>query len=427
MSLEIILGFIFIIGYLMIIFEHPLKIDKAAAALLTGVLIWSGFVIGSPDGHVIVDKFIGHFPDIAGILLFLIGAMTIVELIDAHQGFDIVVDKITTRDKRKLLWILGFLTFFLSSVLDNLTTAIVMISLLRKIIKEKEERMIFAGIVIIAANAGGAWTPIGDITTTMLWIGGQVTTMPIMAGVILPSLVCLIIPLIAVTFQFKGEFPIMEKAPSASMASQFEKTIALILGLGALIFVPIFKSITHLPPFMGMLLGLAILWIVLDFIHKEKEPEDKQFFSVNKALTKIDVPSVLFFFGILSAIAGLESIGLLEKIAKGMDSAIGNNDVIVYCIGLLSAIIDNVPLVAATQGMYSLTDFPVDHELWHFIAYCAGTGGSILIIGSAAGVAVMGLEKINFMWYAKKIGWVAFLGYTIGAIVHLALLKARIA
>lgn len=427
MSLEIILGFIFIIGYLMIIFEHPLKIDKAAAALLTGVLIWSGFVIGSPDGHVIVDKFIGHFPDIAGILLFLIGAMTIVELIDAHQGFDIVVDKITTRDKRKLLWILGFLTFFLSSVLDNLTTAIVMISLLRKIIKEKEERMIFAGIVIIAANAGGAWTPIGDITTTMLWIGGQVTTMPIMAGVILPSLVCLIIPLIAVTFQFKGEFPIMEKAPSASMASQFEKTIALILGLGALIFVPIFKSITHLPPFMGMLLGLAILWIVLDFIHKEKEPEDKQFFSVNKALTKIDVPSVLFFFGILSAIAGLESIGLLEKIAKGMDSSIGNNDVIVYCIGLLSAIIDNVPLVAATQGMYSLTDFPVDHELWHFIAYCAGTGGSILIIGSAAGVAVMGLEKINFMWYAKKIGWVAFLGYTIGAIVHLALLKARIA
>lgn len=427
MSLEIILGIIFIIGYAMIIFEHPLKIDKAAAALLTGVLIWAGFVMGSSDGHEIVEKFTHHIPDIAGILLFLIGAMTIVELIDLHQGFDIVVNKITTRNKRKLLWILGFLTFFLSAVLDNLTTAIVMISLLRKIIKDKEERMLFAGIVIIAANAGGAWTPIGDITTTMLWIGGQITTMPIMMGVIIPSLVCLIVPLFAITFQFKGDFPVVEKVETASNATATEKTTALFLGLGALIFVPIFKSITHLPPFMGMLLGLGIMWMVLDLIHKDKEPDDKHNFSVNKALTKIDVPSVLFFFGILSAIAGLESIGLLEKIAKAMDDTIGNNDIIVYCIGLLSAIIDNVPLVAATQGMYSLTDFPVDHEMWHFIAFCAGTGGSILIIGSAAGVAVMGLEKIDFIWYAKKIGWLAFLGYTAGAIVHLALLKAGIA
>ncbi|MBL0288162.1 MAG: sodium:proton antiporter NhaD [Bacteroidetes bacterium] len=427
MSLEIILGIIFIIGYAMIIFEHPLKIDKAAAALLTGVLIWAGFVLGSPDGHEIVEKFTHHIPDIAGILLFLIGAMTIVELIDLHQGFDIVVNKITTRNKRKLLWILGFLTFFLSAVLDNLTTAIVMISLLRKIIKDKEEKMLFAGIVIIAANAGGAWSPIGDITTTMLWIGGQITTMPIMMGVIIPSLVCLVVPIFAITFQFKGEFPVMEKVHTASNATSTEKIAALSLGLGALIFVPIFKSITHLPPFMGMLLGLGIMWMVLDLIHKDKEPDDKHHFSVNKALTKIDVPSVLFFFGILSAIAGLESIGLLEKIAKAMDDTIGNNDIIVYCIGLLSAIIDNVPLVAATQGMYSLTDFPVDHEMWHFIAYCAGTGGSILIIGSAAGVAVMGLEKINFIWYAKKIGWLAFLGYTAGAIVHLALLKAGIA
>ena len=427
MSLEIILGIIFIIGYAMIIFEHPLKIDKAAAALLTGVLIWAGFVMGSSDGHEIVEKFTHHIPDIAGILLFLIGAMTIVELIDLHQGFDIVVNKITTRNKRKLLWILGFLTFFLSAVLDNLTTAIVMISLLRKIIKDKEEKMLFAGIVIIAANAGGAWSPIGDITTTMLWIGGQITTMPIMMGVIIPSLVCLVVPIFAITFQFKGEFPVMEKANTASNATSTEKIAALSLGLGALIFVPIFKSITHLPPFMGMLLGLGIMWMVLDLIHKDKEPDDKHHFSVNKALTKIDVPSVLFFFGILSAIAGLESIGLLEKIAKAMDDTIGNNDIIVYCIGLLSAIIDNVPLVAATQGMYSLTDFPVDHEMWHFIAFCAGTGGSILIIGSAAGVAVMGLEKIDFIWYAKKIGWLAFLGYTAGAIVHLALLKAGIA
>ena len=427
MSLEIILGIIFIIGYAMIIFEHPLKIDKAAAALLTGVLIWAGFVMGSSDGHEIVEKFTHHIPDIAGILLFLIGAMTIVELIDLHQGFDIVVNKITTRNKRKLLWILGFLTFFLSAVLDNLTTAIVMISLLRKIIKDKEEKMLFAGIVIIAANAGGAWSPIGDITTTMLWIGGQITTMPIMMGVIIPSLVCLIVPLFAITFQFKGDFPVVEKVETASNATATEKTTALFLGLGALIFVPIFKSITHLPPFMGMLLGLGIMWMVLDLIHKDKEPDDKHHFSVNKALTKIDVPSVLFFFGILSAIAGLESIGLLEKIAKAMDDTIGNNDIIVYCIGLLSAIIDNVPLVAATQGMYSLTDFPVDHEMWHFIAFCAGTGGSILIIGSAAGVAVMGLEKIDFIWYAKKIGWLAFLGYTAGAIVHLALLKAGIA
>lgn len=427
MELAVILGIIFIIGYLAIIFEHPLKIDKSPAAILTGVLIWSGFVIGSPDGHEIVEKFIHHLPDIAGILLFLIGAMTIVELVDAHQGFDIVVDKITSRNKRKLLWILGFLTFFMSSVLDNLTTSIVMISLLRKIIKDKEERMLFAGVVIIAANAGGAWSPIGDITTTMLWIGGQITTMPIMKGVILPSLVCLIVPLIAFTFKFKGDFPNMEKVPSASTASNSEKTIALFLGLGALIFVPIFKSITHLPPFMGMLFGLGIMWIILDFIHKSKEEEDKRNFSVYKALTKIDIPSVLFFFGILSAIAGLESIGLLEQIAIAMEKAIGNNDIIVYCIGILSAIIDNVPLVAATQGMYNLTDFPVDHELWHFIAFCAGTGGSILIIGSAAGVAVMGLEKINFIWYVKKIGWVAFLGYTIGAIVHLILLKAGIA
>jgi Na+/H+ antiporter NhaD/arsenite permease-like protein len=417
-----IITLVFIIGYAAIAFEHPIKINKTASALLTGVLCWVIYIMGSADKELVSEQLYEHLGQISGILFFLLGAMTIVELIDAHDGFEVITSKIATRDKRKLLWIIGFVAFFLSSVLDNLTTTIVMVSLLRKLITDKETRMFFVGIVIIAANAGGAWTPIGDVTTTMLWIGGQITTVNIMVKLILPSLACLVVPLVLLSFRIKGkvENVVIAENKQVNPTNEFERKLILGLGISALIFVPVFKTITHLPPFLGMLFGLGILWVVTEIIHKKKNDEDKNAYSVVSALQKADVPSVLFFLGILVAISALESTHLLSNLATQMDKAIGNINIIVISIGLLSAIIDNVPLVAATMGMYDLQVYPADHYFWEFIAYCAGTGGSCLIIGSAAGVAAMGMEKIDFFWYLKKIAGLALLGYFAGALIYMA-------
>ncbi len=413
---------LFIAGYAAIAFEHPLKINKTASALLTGVLCWVIYIMASPNTDLVSEQLYEHFGQISGILFFLLGAMTIVELIDAHDGFEVITSKITTKDTRKLLWIIGFVTFFLSAVLDNLTTTIVMVSLLRKLITDKETRMFFIGMVVIAANAGGAWTPIGDVTTTMLWIGGQITTGNIMIKLFLPSVACLVAPLILLSFRMKGKIensPIIENTET-DQTSGFERKLILGLGIGALIFVPFFKTITHLPPFLGILFGLGILWVVTEIIHRKKNDADKDVYSVVHALRKADVPSVLFFLGILVAISALESTHLLANLASYMDRTIGNINVIVISIGLLSAIIDNVPLVAATMGMYDMQTFPPDHYFWEFIAYCAGTGGSCLIIGSAAGVAAMGMEKLDFFWYVKKISGLALLGYFAGAFLYMA-------
>lgn len=415
MNLLIVL--VFVIGYTCIAFEHPLKINKTASALLTGVLCWTIYMMGSSDVNLVSGQLYEHLGQISGILFFLLGAMTIVELIDAHDGFEVITNRIKTTDKRKLLWIISILTFFLSAVLDNLTTTIVMVSLLRKLIEDKQTRMFFVSMVVLAANAGGAWTPIGDVTTTMLWIGGQLTTGNIIVNLFIPSMVCLIVPLLVLSFSMSGKVvtPQVMERHQTDKTSPFDKKLILGLGIGALLFVPFFKSITHLPPFMGMLFGLAILWIITEIMHKDKNDADKDSYSVVHALRKADVPSVLFFLGILVAIAALESTHQLQDLAAYMDEKIGNLNVIVISIGVLSAIVDNVPLVAAGMGMYDMTTYPTDHYFWSFLAYCAGTGGSMLIIGSAAGVAAMGMEKIDFIWYLKNITFLAFLGYMGGS------------
>ncbi|MES2387224.1 MAG: sodium:proton antiporter NhaD [Bacteroidota bacterium] len=431
--MTILLVIVFCLGYLAIVFEHQLEINKAAAALVTGILCWT--VLGTfqpaaseaglmaPSGHT-GNNFIAALPhhvvSAAEILFFLLGAMTIVEVIDAHKGFAILTNRIRTRNIRQLLWIVGIATFFLSAVLDNLTTAIVMASLIRKLIPGKELRLTFAGAVIIAANAGGAWSPIGDVTTTMLWIGGQISAEGIMRILILPSLVSLAIPLLWFTFKLKGQIP---EVPFAETQVKAPKgaNIFLLSGLGGLVLVPVFKTLTGLPPFMGVLLALGIVWLIADILHKKSEPETRKKYSAAEALSRTDTASILFFFGILLAIGALETPGLLKNAAEWLNGSIGNQDVIVIAIGLLSAIIDNVPLVAACMGMYDPALYQTDHKLWEFIAYCAGTGGSVLIIGSAAGVAVMGMEKIDFGTYMKKISLPALVGYLAGAGAYLAL------
>ncbi|MGB3949036.1 MAG: sodium:proton antiporter NhaD, partial [Bacteroidia bacterium] len=396
---------IFIIGYFAIALEGPLNINKSAVALLTGVLCWTSYILLGTDNHLISEQLAEHLGELSGILFFLLGAMTIVELIDAHDGFDIITSAIKTTNKRKLLWIICFLTFMLSAILDNLTTTIVMVSLLRKLIDNKNDRLFFVGMVVIAANSGGAWSPIGDVTTTMLWIGGQVTASNIIVKLIVPSIISLVVPLTIVSLKLKGNISAVEKNTNhnKSELTKNERNTIFFTAIGGLIFVPIFKTITHLPPFMGVLFSLGVLWVVTELIHRKKEDEHKENLSVVTALQKIDTPSILFFLGILLAIATLQSTGILNNLAQTMDEKIGNLNIIVPGIGLLSAIVDNVPLVAASMGMYDLNLYPTDSYIWEFLAYCAGTGGSILIIGSAAGVAAMGLEKIDFMWYFKKI------------------------
>lgn len=409
---------VFILGYLAITLEHPLKINKTATALVTGVLVWTLYAISTGDasdlGH--------HLASTSEILFFLLGAMTLVELVDAHQGFYFVSRLIKTQNVVKLLWIVGVVTFFMSAVLDNLTSSIVMVTLLRKLISNKETRKYFVGMIVIAANAGGAWSPIGDVTTTMLWIGGQISASGIISSLFLPSLVALIVPLVVASFSIKSHA--IGKQASVNELTQAEQRdgkIMLFAGAGSLIGVPVFKTLTHLPPYMGILLALGLVWILSEVIHSEKDAEAKKHLSVGYALTKIDTSSILFFLGILLAIGGLESFGYLHALSDHLATSLGNQNLIVTIIGLASAVVDNVPLVAATMGMYTLTDFPMDHVMWEYLAFCAGTGGSILIIGSAAGVAVMGMEKIEFGWYLKKIGFLALLGYFAGAGLYLLL------
>lgn len=408
---------IFVIGYIAIASEHFLKINKAATALVTGVLCWLVYIVATPEKELVTEHLTAHLGELSGILFFLMGAMTIVELIDVHNGFDIITKRITQTNKRKLLWIISFITFFLSPALDNLTTTIVMVSLIRKLLKAPEERIVFCGMVVIAANAGGAWSPIGDVTTTMLWIGGQITAANIVIQLFVPSLVCMLLPLIILSFKLNGiaERPAAEENGNAHLVPERTRYIILFSGIIILVLVPVFKTITHLPPYMGILIGLGILWIITEIMHGNKDQEEKHVLSVSHALRKIDTPSILFFLGILLSIAALQVTGLLTGAAQWMDSHLKNVNVIVLAFGLLSSIIDNVPLVAASQGMYGLDKFPADHYFWELLAYCTGTGGSVLIIGSAAGVAAMGMEKISFFWYMKKFSILALIGYFAGA------------
>ena len=418
--MEIISVFIFALGYLAIAFEHPLKINKTASALLTGVLVWVVFALVKGEGEL--GELSHHLGSTSEILFFLLGAMTLVELIDAHQGFRFVNQLIQTKNSAKLLWIVGIVTFFISAALDNLTTAIVMVTLLRKLISDTQTRKYFVGVVVIAANAGGAWSPIGDVTTTMLWIGGQISALGIIKVLFLPSFISLLVPLAVGAYWVRNEkLGVPHPLPALSKVEEKEGKIMLFAGVASLLGVPIFKSLTHLPPYMGILLGLGLVWILSEILHSDKDEAAKKPYTVGFALSKVDTSSVLFFLGILLAIGALESFGYLESLAVFLENTLGNQYLIVTIIGLASSVVDNVPLVAATMGMYNLTDFPMDHTMWQYLAFCAGTGGSILIIGSAAGVAVMGMEKIEFIWYAKKIGILALLGYFAGAATYLVL------
>lgn len=426
--------FVFLLGYTMIALEHPLRLDKSASAILTGVLCWALLALdngaslhlageGGPTGHSVEGQLLEHLSSISSILFFLLSAMTIVELIDAHSGFSLITDKVKSTNKVALLWGMSFLAFFLSAMLDNLTTAIVMSALLRKLIKDREDLWFFAGMIVVAANAGGAWSPIGDVTTIMLWIGGQVTTLNIIREVFLPSLASLAVPLGVASLYLKGtvERPEVEAESNDGNGnnhpvSVFEQRLILFLGVGALLFVPVFKNYTHLPPFMGILFGLGILWVVTEYLHGGKIHRSEQ--KVVSVLRRIDVPSVLFFLGILLAVAALETGGYLSQLATAMDRTFGNVYIINMLIGLLSSVVDNVPLVAGAMGMYPMSTFPPNHDFWELLAYCAGTGGSILIIGSAAGVATMGILKIDFLWYLKRISLLAALGYFAGVGVY---------
>ena len=457
---------IFVLGYTAIALEHPLKVDKAASALLLGMSMWVVFVFGRTDILSMVNEtgeflsmswrnyiheagitgdptssdmlsFITHhdvfhhLAEISTILFFLLGAMTIVETVDQHQGFKIITDKIKTTNKIKLLWILSFLTFFMSAALDNLTTTIVLIALLRKLIADKQDRWFFASMVVLAANAGGAWSPIGDVTTIMLWIGGQVTTLNIISMVMLPSLVSMLIPVIIMSFLMKGDVtrPKLKEGDTKEFTTPFERNLLFFMGVAGLLFVPIFKTVTHLPPYMGMLFSLGIIWLTTEILHKNKSAEDRRSLTVIGVLRKVDVPTIFFFLGILTAVAAMQSAGHLALLAGWLNVNVHDIYVINLIIGVLSSIVDNVPLVAGAMGMYEIAPlgangydafFVVDGIFWEFLAYCAGTGGSILIIGSAAGVAAMGMEKIDFVWYLKKISLLALIGYLAGAAVYWA-------
>jgi Na+/H+ antiporter NhaD/arsenite permease-like protein len=513
----VLLVAIFAIGYLAIVLEHPLRLNKAATALLAGSLCWTAYIVAG-DPERINDQLLHHLGELSQILFFLLGAMTIVELIDAHDGFELITSRIRTRSRRKLLVVITLLSFFLSAVLDNLTTSIVMMSLVRKLVPDDTDRRYYGGAVIIAANSGGAWSPIGDVTTTMLWVGHQVTTTNLVSMVIVPAIVSVVIPILWIGWRLHGSLPARASAPASDVMSRltgieaallpelsgetslielpddaaaigrslvdlqlrtrtgvsvvslvtgagemlpvsaarplcardrlglrgtpdaiahaiafliagrspeptrsWERTLVFFAGTGGLVFVPVFKTVTHLPPFVGILLALGALWALTEFIHKRKNDEVKGQLSVAGALQRVDSQSILFFLGILLAIAALESDGQLHTLAQAMDRHIGNVDLITMAIGLSSSVVDNVPLVAAAQGMYSLATFPTDHHFWLFLAYCAGTGGSILIIGSAAGIAVMGIQRITFGWYVRHMSLPALLGYLGGAAVYIAI------
>ena len=414
---------VFVLAYAAIALEHPIKINKSASALIGAGLLWTIYALGSGDAKAVSAELGESLMGTAQIVFFLIGAMAIVEVVDAHNGFQVITSRIRTSKLSTLMWLVGFVTFFLSAILDNLTTTIVMVSLMKKLLDKRDDRLFFAGIIIIAANSGGAWTPIGDVTTTMLWIGGQITTAAIMKGVFIASMANMLVPLAVIAWVLRGK-PVVppsriEGNSDHAATSALERNTMFFMGLGTLVAVPVFKTLTGLPPFMGILLGLGLLWLVGDLLHRKKEDEDKQHLTLTRALSRIDMSSVTFFIGILLAVATLEHTHILKSIAGWLDQTVGRQDVIVMLIGLVSAVVDNVPLVAASMGMYSLTQYPPDSFLWEFMAYCAGTGGSILIIGSAAGVAAMGIEKIDFLWYMKKISLYALLGYFAGAILYI--------
>ncbi len=413
---------IFVLAYAAIALEHPLKINKSASALLGAGLLWTIYAMASDDPHVVSEHLGESLMGTAQIVFFLMGAMTIVEVVDAHNGFEVITSRIKTTKLSTLMWMVGFVSFFLSAILDNLTTTIVMVSLMKKLLDQREDRLFFAGIIVIAANAGGAWTPIGDVTTTMLWIGGQITAVEIMKGLFIPSLINLLVPL-GVTSFILGTRPVIApvrlEQDENFETTAFERNLMFYLGLAILVMVPVFKTVTHLPPFMGILFGLGILWLVGDVVHRQEEDLRKQRLTLARALTRIDMSSIVFFIGILLSVAVLEHTNILSSIAQWLDKTVGRQDIIVMLIGLVSAVVDNVPLVAASMGMYSLEQYPPDSFLWEFMAYCAGTGGSILIIGSAAGVAAMGLEKIDFIWYVRKISGLALIGYLAGAIFYI--------
>ena len=413
---------VFVLGYLAIAFEHQIRLNKASSALLTGVICWVLYSWGNHDPAQVQHELLEHVGELSGIIFFLMGAMTIVELIDAHDGFDVISSQITSRSTTRMLLIITLLSFFLSAILDNLTTTIVMVSLASKLMKDEKERLAVAALIVIAANAGGVWSPIGDVTTTMLWMGGQLTTPVMITHLLIPSIVAVLIPFLAIrTMIRQSPAPSFSSAPESSNSHPTERNLVFFSGLLALLFVPVFKTLTGLPPFMGMLFSLGAMWLVTEIIHSGKDLSDKHKLSVNYVIRKIDTPSILFFLGILLSVAALQSAGTLTELANGLSDQIGDNRMVVAVLGVLSSIVDNVPLVAAAQGMYSLTDFPQDHPFWQFMAYCTGTGGSILIIGSAAGVAAMGLTKIEFFWYLKKISGWALLGYLAGAITYLLL------
>lgn len=445
----------FILGYLTIVFEHPLKLDKTVPALIMAALCWAILAVGFFNGwlevidshehvfsllgdhggdHAVAEEgfkntLLHHLGKTAEILIFLIGAMTIVEIIDLHRGFEVLKGYVHTKNKKKLLWIIGGLGFILSAIIDNLTATIVLVTLLRKLITSRNERLWYAAMIVIAANAGGAWSPIGDVTTTMLWIGGKVSALGLIEYIVIPSIVCFAVPFFIATFlpQFQGEVTTDPDSPLES-SPLLSSTTMLYLGLSAIVFVPIFKTITHLPPYIGMMLSLGIVWLVSEYIHPEEDfsEERRHMFSAHKALSRIELSSILFFLGILMAVAALEAlvfgtamsegqevqVGTLRYVAEWLDSVFPSQDVVVIMLGFASAIIDNVPLVAAAMGMYN---YPMDSDLWHFIAYSAGTGGSMLIIGSAAGVAAMGMENIDFIWYLRKVAWLAMVGFLAGA------------
>jgi Na+/H+ antiporter NhaD/arsenite permease-like protein len=449
--MELVIVIIFIIGYLAIALEHPIKINKTASALLTGVICWTLFMVSSPSATLLESSHFTHYVDdlkrsaadfsslsgaeihqgyvteqlgehlneIAQILFFLMGAMTIVELIDAHHGFKFITDRIRTQNPKKLLWIVCGVSFILSAILDNLTTTIVMVSLIRKLIPDKEMRLFFAGMIVVSANAGGAWSPIGDVTTTMLWIGGQITAVNIVKTLILPSIVCAAIPLIYLSFKLKGTLGVKDQKSAEQTDESGAGTLMLLVGVCALISVPVFKTVTHLPPYLGMMMGLGVLWVVSELINPDMDEAIKKQYTASHALSRIDMPSVLFFLGILLAVSSLESMGTLHNFAEYLAHTLGDNRIIITLIGILSSIVDNVPLVAASMGMYDIKVYPPDHMIWEYLAYCAGTGGSMLIIGSAAGVAAMGMEKIDFIWYLKRITLLALMGYFAGAITYL--------
>lgn len=415
--------FIFILSFVLIAFEHQIKISKTATALIAGVLIWTVYIMHVPEKAIVIEHLSELMGEVSGILFFLLGAMTIVEVIDAHNGFQILTDKIRIGNKKKLFWIILLITFFLSAILDNLTTAIIMVSLCRKLVSDKTQRLYFCGMVVLAANAGGAWSPLGDVTTTMLWIGGQISTFNIMRELIIPSLISIAVPAAIIQFKIKTAATDDQDQLKANEQNHREQYLILFMGLLILAMVPFFKTATHLPPYMSILLGLGLIWSITEIIHSKKDAHQRHVLSVSTALQKIDTPSILFFLGLLMSVGGLQQAGILQSLATWSSDNIPNTTLLAGYIGVLSAFIDNVPIVAAVQKMYPLTQFAQDHYFWNLVTYASGIGGSMLIIGSAAGVAAMGLEKISFFWYLKNISWLALLGYLCGlcyyALVHI--------